>query len=882
MQQVVAVGVDGVAAQLRVRRGGPHVRGDAPLVGEQLLGLQRPREAHPGAEDLGTRATGLRALLVAVEAAQEAFHVQVLGLGRLHVRLVVDRHVVEDVLGVLAVHPPQAVLDDVRHLERPRRVVRDHGRVRVRQQQRVAVRVLQALTGERGAARGGAEHEAARHLVRRRPQAVARALESEHRVEDVDRDHRLALRRVGRADRRERRRGTRLVDALVQDLALLGLLVGEHQVGVHRGVRLAVRVVDLLRREHGVHAERPCLVRDDRDDARADLRVLREVADEADERHRRGDLLLARTAADAVVDLVAGQHEGLGLRAALRHETTQLTAALQHVLDLLAVLPGVVVRRQVRVLLEHLVGDRDAQAVPEALEVVQGHLLHLVRRVARREVLAERVALDGLGEDDGRLADGLGRRLVGRVDLAVVVAAALEVPHLVVAHGLDERLRPRVAAEEVLLDVRAVVRLVGLVVTVGRGVHQVDERAVAVRVQQRVPLAAPDDLDDVPAGAAEERLQLLDDLAVAAHRPVEALQVAVDHEREVVELLVRGELQQAARLRLVHLAVAEERPHVLVGRVLEAAVAQVAVEPGLVDRVHRADAHGDRGELPEVRHQARVRVRRQAATRTGVRILLAEAVELVLAQAALEERSRVDTGGGVALDEDLVAAAGVVLAAEEVVEADLVERRAGGVRRNVATDTHTRPLRAVHRHRGVPADPRAVAALHLLVTREPRLPLGGDGVDVVRAGQRGHADVVLTRTLQQTQHQVPGPLLTATLEHLVERLEPLGRLFGVDVRQVRGHAVTNDTYPLGAGVLRAQGVSSASLAVPRAGSENRATRSYRCPCATTSSPLLIGSSGSCRSRARDKRYVERASCQSRDLHRGTCYGVSSGQQLRRR
>src|SRR4029079_14682421 len=101
---------------------------------------------------------------------------------------------------------------------------------------------------------------------------------------------------------------------------------------------------------------------------------------------------------------------------------------------------------------------------------------------------------------------------------------------------------------------------------------EVAQGAVVVAGEQVVPLAARDDLDDVPAGAAEEALELLDDLAVAAHRSVEALEVAVDDEREVVESLVRGDLQLAATLDLVHLAVAEERPDLLVGRVLDAAV----------------------------------------------------------------------------------------------------------------------------------------------------------------------------------------------------------------------------------------------------------------------------------------------------------------------
>jgi hypothetical protein len=52
---------------------------------------------------------------------------------------------------------------------------------------------------------------------------------------------------------------------------------------------------------------------------------------------------------------------------------------------------------------------------------------------------------------------------------------------------------------------------------------------------------------------------------------------------------------------------------------------------------------------------------------------LTEPVELVGREAALEEGACVGAGGGVTLDEDLVAAARVVLPTEEVVEADLVE-----------------------------------------------------------------------------------------------------------------------------------------------------------------------------------------------------------------
>ena len=392
------------------------------------------------------------------------------------------------------------------------------------------------------------------------------------------------------------------------------------------------------------------------------------------------------------------------MRATLGEEAAERATALEHVLDRLVLRTGVVVRRGVRVLFELRVRDRDAHRVAEVLEVLERHLLHLVGRVAALEVVTEAVALDRLGEDDGGLALVLDRRLVGRVHLAVVQAAAAELaPDVVVRPVLDQGRGALVASEEVVADERAALGAVGLEVAVGSRVHEVDERAVVVLREQLVPAAAPDDLDDVPAGAAEEALELLDDLAVAAHRAVEALQVAVDDEGQVVQTLVRGHLELAAALDLVHLAVAEERPDVGVREVLDPAVGEVLVRHRLVDGVDRAETHRHRRELPVLRHEPRVRIGRDAVRR--LRLLLAEAVELVLGEASLEERAGVDAGGGVALDEDLVAAGGIVEAAEEVVEADFVERRRRGVRRDVAADADAGALRAVHRDRRVPADP---------------------------------------------------------------------------------------------------------------------------------------------------------------------------------
>ena len=202
----------------------------------------------------------------------------------------------------------------------------------------------------------------------------------------------------------------------------------------------------------------------------------------------------------------------------------------------------------------------------------------------------------------------------------------------------------------------------------------------------------------------------------------------------------------AERLDLVHLAVAEERPDVLVRRVLDAAVVQVAVELRLVDGVDRPKAHRDRGELPEVGHEPRVRVRGQAPG--GVRELLPEAVQPVFVQTTLEEGARVDAGRGVALEVDLVAATGVVGAAEEVVEAHLVQRGAGGIRRDVATHADPGSLCAVHHDRRVPPHVGADAPFDPLIAWEPRLLLRWNRVDVVGRRQRRDTDVALAGALQ--------------------------------------------------------------------------------------------------------------------------------------
>src|SRR4029079_1433889 len=101
-----------------------------------------------------------------------------------------------------------------------------------------------------------ADQEPARAAVAGRPREVADPLEAEHRVEAVERDHSRGVTRVrGRGGEPGRERA-RLVDALLEDLAVLVLAV-EHEVTSVLGlVQLADRGVDPELAEHALHPER--------------------------------------------------------------------------------------------------------------------------------------------------------------------------------------------------------------------------------------------------------------------------------------------------------------------------------------------------------------------------------------------------------------------------------------------------------------------------------------------------------------------------------------------------------------------------------------------------------------------------------------------------
>ena len=218
------------------------------------------------------------------------------------------------------------------------------------------------------------------------------------------------------------------------------------------------------------------------------------------------------------------------------------------------------------------------------------------------------------------------------------MAAAAQLKNLFVAHVGHHGGSARVFAEEVFAHIGAVIGFHGLVVAVQGVHHQLAQCAVFVARQKRVPAAAPQQFDHVPTGTAELAFEFLNDLAVATHRAVQALEVAVDDKNQVVQAFASSQANGAQRLHFVHLAVAAEHPDLAVFGVGNAAGMQVFQKARLVNRHQGAQAHGHGGELPELGHQLRVRVARQ----TFAVHLLAEVEQLLFSQAAFQVGAGID------------------------------------------------------------------------------------------------------------------------------------------------------------------------------------------------------------------------------------------------
>ena len=161
-----------------------------------------------------------------------------------------------------------------------------------------------------------------------------------------------------------------------------------------------------------------------------------------------------------------------------------------------------------------------------------------------------------------------------------------------------------------------------------------------------------------------------------------------------------------------------------------------------------------------------MRVARQAATVAAD--LAAEVIEVVLGEAPFDERACVHARCRVTLEIDVIAAVAVVLAAEEVVEADLVEAGRTGEGGEVAADA-VGVLVGAHDHdRGIPADVGADASLDVFVAGEPRFHLARDRVHV--RGRHGGRErhLTLAGAIEQTGEEIAGAYFAVHVDDGVE------------------------------------------------------------------------------------------------------------------
>jgi len=322
----------------------------------------------------------------------------------------------------------------------------------------------------------------------------------------------------------------------------------------------------------------------------------------------------------------------------------------------------------------------------------------------------------------------LDGQFVSRKNLFRIVPAAIEFLELLVRVILDQFEQLWVLAEEVFADVGARHAGVLLVLAVDDLGHALGEQARLVAFEQRVPVAAPNDFDDVPSCSAKDRFEFLDDFAVASDRPVEPLEIAIDDEDQIVEFFARCQSDRSERLWFVAFSVAEKRPNLAASGVLESPIVQVLVESSLIDRHDRPESHRDGRIFPEVGHEPRVGVAAQSSF--GLEFA-AKILQLVDRQSTFDERTRVHARRGVALEVNQIPlVAALATSSEEMVEGDLVEGRTAGEGADMATLPFVFLIGPNdHGHR-IPANDALDPSLGFAISRISGLFEGWYGVDV--------------------------------------------------------------------------------------------------------------------------------------------------------
>ena len=109
------------------------------------------------------------------------------------------------------------------------------------------------------------------------------------------------------------------------------------------------------------------------------------------------------------------------------------------------------------------------------------------------------------------------------------MASALEIPNIVIAPIGYHRSCSRIATEEVIAHKLSIFCLISLEISIWSLVHQINECTLVIHCKEWIPLATPDNFDDIPTCTRKESLKFLNDLSITAHRTIKALQVTINN-----------------------------------------------------------------------------------------------------------------------------------------------------------------------------------------------------------------------------------------------------------------------------------------------------------------------------------------------------------------
>ncbi len=116
------------------------------------------------------------------------------------------------------------------------------------------------------------------------------------------------------------------------------------------------------------------------------------------------------------------------------------------------------------------------------------------------------------------------------------MATTIQAIDIFIGHIFDHFQQLGVFTEKMLAGISTVVALIILVLAIHSLVHSLLQQARLIFFQQRVPETSPHHLNNIPAGAAKNPLELLNDFAIAAHWAIKALEIAIDHKNQIVEI----------------------------------------------------------------------------------------------------------------------------------------------------------------------------------------------------------------------------------------------------------------------------------------------------------------------------------------------------------